>query len=222
MRWQLAIVVSCVALFGCGGGGSAPATKAPDAAAAPGGASTPAGNVAQGAAAAQQGAEKMAQGLQQMTQGLQQATANAGKPVAFEQLTGVIGDVNGWTRNEPTGEQMNMPVAFSRAEARYQKDQSRVTVEIQDTALSQLLLAPLSMFMVQGFEERSSNGYRRYVEFQGQPAFEEWSKNSNRGELTVIVNKRFVLKGTGTRVENIDAVKQVLGGVDMTKLASLK
>jgi hypothetical protein len=215
MRRQLAIVVSCVALCGCGGGGSAPATKAPDAAAAPAGTSTAAGNVAQGAAAAQQGAEKMAQGLQQ-------ATANAGKPVAFEQLAGVIGEVNGWTRNEPTGEQMNMPVAFSRAEARYQKDQSRVSVEIQDTALSQLLLAPLSMFMVQGFEERSSNGYRRYAEFRGQPAFEEWNKNSNRGELTVIVNKRFVLKGTGTRVDNIDEVKQVLGGVDMTRLASLK
>ena len=217
MRRRIAMFVCWLAVAGCGGG-SEPATKAPDTTAAPA-AGTPAGNVAQGAAAAQQGAEKMAQGLQQMAQGLQQA---AGKPVAFEQLTAILGEVNGWTRNEPTGEQMNMPVAFSRAEARYQKDQSRVSVEVQDTALSQLLLAPLSIFMVKGFEERSSTGYKKYVEFQGQPAFEEWTKSSNRGELTVIVNKRFVLKGTGTRVENIDAVKQVLGGVDMTKLAALK
>ena len=102
------------------------------------------------------------------------------------------------------------------------REQRRVTVEIQDTAFSQLLLAPLSVFLVHGFEERSTNGHRKYLEFRGQPGFEEWSRTSNRGELTVIVNKRFVLKGTGTHVESLDTVKQVLGGVDITRLAALK
>jgi hypothetical protein len=216
MRRLLAVIVSGAVLAACGGDGASLETAA--SAPAPAG-GTPVAPVEKGAAAVPQGAEKAAPGRQQAPQEPPHATV---QPVAFEQLTGVLGDVDGWTRSAPTGEQMTVPVAFSRAEARYQKDQSRVTVEIQDTGLSQLLLAPLSIFMVKGFAERSSDGHRTYTEFKGQPALEAWKNTANRGELTVLVHKRFVIKGTGTRIESIDAVRRVLGGVDLPTLAALR
>src|SRR5262245_31332821 len=117
---------------------------------------------------AQGSSAQMAAGLQQMAQGFQQMAQGSAKPVDFEQLKGALPEVSGWARTNPRGEQTNMPVAISRAEARYTKDNSRVELEIVDTALSQLLLAPVSMFLGSGYSERSDDGFKRSAKVAGQ------------------------------------------------------
>ncbi len=131
----------------------------------------------------------MAAGLQKMAQGFQQMAQGAAKPVDFEQLKSALPEVGGWTRANPRGEQVNMPVAISRAEARYTKDNSRVELEIVDTALSQLLLAPVSMFLGSGYSERSDDGFKRAAKIGGQPGFEEWNTDNKRGEVTAVVGE---------------------------------
>jgi Ni/Co efflux regulator RcnB len=164
----------------------------------------------------------MAAGLQKMAQGFQQMAQGTAKPVDFEQLKSAMPDVGGWTRTNPRGEQVNMPVAISRAEARYTKDNSRVELEIVDTALSQLLLAPVSMFLGSGYSERSDDGFKRSAKVGGQPGFEEWNSQDKRGEVTAVVGNRFIVKGTGHQVENIETVRGVVEAVDLGKLAALK
>ena len=132
---------------------------------------------------------QMAAGLQQMAQGFQQMAQGATKPVDFEQLKSALPEVGGWTRSNARGEQVNMPVAISRAEARYQKDNSRVELEIVDTALSQLLLAPMSMFLGSGYSERSDEGFKRAAKIGGQPGLEEWNAEIKRGEVTAVVGE---------------------------------
>src|SRR5262245_27310315 len=117
---------------------------------------------------AQGSSAQMAAGLQQMAQGFQQMAQGTAKPVDFEQLKGVLPEVSGWTKTNARGEQVSMPVAVSRAEARYTKDNSRVELEIVDTALSQLLLAPVSMFLGSGYSERSDDGFKRSAKVAGQ------------------------------------------------------
>lgn len=163
----------------------------------------------------------MAKGMEQMAQGFQQLTQGSAKPVDFEQLITVLNDVDGWERSEPRGEQMNMPVSYSTAEARYQKGESQVYVQIQDSALSQLLIAPFSMFLRSGFEERSSDGYKRYAEFNGYPGLEEWKTRQNNGEVTVIVDKRFIVTARGTDVDSLDPVKGVLRSLGLNKLPGM-
>jgi X-X-X-Leu-X-X-Gly heptad repeat protein len=171
---------------------------------------------------AQGSSAQMAAGLQQMAQGFQQMAQGTAKPVDFEQLKSALPEVNGWTRTNPRGEQTNMPVAISRAEARYTKDNSRVELEIVDTALSQLLLAPVSMFLGSGYSERSDDGFKRSAKVGGQPGFEEWNSDDKRGEVTAVVANRFIVKGTGHQVENLDTVRSVVEAVDLGKLGSLK
>jgi hypothetical protein len=171
---------------------------------------------AQGSSAA------MADGIQKMAQGFQQMAQGTAKPVDFEQLKGALPEVSGWTRTNPRGEQVNMPVAISRAEARYTKDKSRVELEIVDTALSQLLLAPVSMFLGSGYSERSDDGFKRSAKVAGQPGFEEWNNDNKRGEVTAVVANRFIVKGTGHDVDNLETVKSVVEAVDLGKLAALK
>jgi hypothetical protein len=171
---------------------------------------------------AQGSSANMAAGLQQMAQGFQQMAQGTGKPVDFEQLKGAIPEVSGWTRSNPRGEQVNMPVAISRAEARYTKDNSRIELEIVDTALSQLLIAPMSMFLASGYSERSDDGFKRSAKIGGQPGFEEWNAGDKRGEVTAVVASRFIVKGTGHDVDNLETVRGLVEAVDLGKLATLK
>ena len=171
---------------------------------------------------AQDSSAQMAQGLQQMAEGFQQMAQGAAKPVDFEQLKSALPEINGWTMSDARGEQVNMPVAISRAEARYSKDQSRVELEIVDTALSQLLLAPMSMFLASGYSERSDDGFKRAAKIAGQPGMEDWNSRTRRGEVTAVVANRFIVKATGHQVDNIEAVRGAVEAVDLAKLASLK
>ena len=171
---------------------------------------------------AQGSSAQMAAGLQQMAQGFQQMAQGTAKPVDFEQLKSALPEVSGWSRTNPRGEQVNMPVAISRAEARYTKDKSRVELEIVDTALSQLLIAPVSMFLTSGYSERSDDGFKRSAKIGGQPGFEEWRNDDKRGEVTAVVANRFIVKCTGHQVESLDTVRGVVESVDLGKLATLK
>lgn len=171
---------------------------------------------------AQQGSEQMAQGLQQMAQGFQQMAQGSAKVVDYEQLKGLLPEVSGWTRSDTKGEQLSMPVSYSRAEARYSKDDSRISLEITDTALSQMLLAPMSMFLATGYSERSDDGFKRAAKIGGFPGMEEWNKNSKHGEVTAVVGNRYIVHGTGEDVASLDPVRQVVEAVNLSKLGALK
>lgn len=171
---------------------------------------------------AQQSSEQMAQGLQQMAQGFQQMAQGSGTTVDYEELKALLPEVDGWVKGDARGEQVTMPVKVSRAEARYRKDDSSIELEIVDTAMSQLLLAPMSMFLASGYSERSDEGFKRAAKVGGHPGMEEWNKDSKRGEVTAVVNNRFIVQATGHDVADLSAVRKVAESVNLSKLASLK
>jgi len=178
-----------------------------------------AGQAAQGAA---QGSQQAAQGLEQFAKGLAQMAQSSGPTVNFEVLKALLPEMPGWTRSNARGEQVNMPFKMSKAEARYEKGDSSIHLEIVDSSLNQLVLAPFTMFMTMGFEERSDDGYKKAVKINGSPAFEEWQKQSKDGEIGVVVGNRFIVTAKGNNVESIDVVRQVVQAVDLNKLASMK
>ena len=94
--------------------------------------------------------------------------------------------------------------------------------EINDTALNQLILAPLSMFLAAGYQERSDDGYKKSVTLSGYPGYEEWQKNDKHAELTVLVDKRFMVKADGSRVDSPDVVRAFVEAVDLKRLAAVK
>jgi X-X-X-Leu-X-X-Gly heptad repeat protein len=217
------IVASLVltALAGCGK--SAEQKPAGEVASTPAeGASKMQQGAEQVAKGAQQGSDQMAQGLQQMAQGFQQMAQGSATAVDYEALKALLPDVDGWAKSDTKGEQLSMPVQYSRAETRYQKDESRVELEITDSAMNQLLLAPMSMFLASGYSERSDDGYKRAAKVGGYPGLEEWNTESKRGEVTAVVNNRFIVHGTGHDIDNLDPVRKVVESVNLSKLAALK
>jgi hypothetical protein len=142
--------------------------------------------------------------------------------VDFEQLKALLPSLDGWTQADARGEQLTVPVAFSRAEAVYRREDSRIEVVITDSALSQMLLAPVAMFMGAGFSERSSEGFTRSLQIKGHPGFEEWNGSSHRGEVTVVVARRFIVSAQGSDVPELAPVRLAVEAVDFGRLAGLK
>jgi hypothetical protein len=170
----------------------------------------------------QQSADQMAQGLQQMAQGFQQMAQGSATPVDFEKLVAELPIVDGWERAEPRGEQNSAPVAMSLAEAVYRQGDSRIEVEIMDTALSQMILAPISMFTAMGYSERSSEGFKRSTKIADFPGFEEWNTKSKHGEVTVVVGNRFVVEAKGDDVADLAPVRKAVESMNLSRLAALK
>ena len=175
--------------------------------------------MAQGAA---QCAQQMAQGAQQLADAAKQLQGNVAV-VDFERLMALIPEMSGWKRSEPKGEQANaMGFRFSRAEANYESGNSSMELEIQDVALAQMMLAPLSMWLVAGYEERSSDGYRRYAAVSGHPGWEEWQKGSRHAEVTTVVGNRFIVSAKANDVDSTAPARKLVESVDLGKLASMK
>jgi hypothetical protein len=144
------------------------------------------------------------------------------EPVSFRELQTALPEVSGWTREEPTGERMTMPVPFSQTEARYTMGDSSVEVKIVDTAFNQILVAPFAMLLTTGYEKESTSGYEKATTVAGNPGFERWDKDSKDGELTVVVAKRFLVSIEGNEIGDTKVLQEFASKLDMGKLAAFK
>ena len=195
--------ISLVSLSGAGCGGAKPQQAMPTPAATPTVTATP--------AATPRAADQPAV--------LPRPLAN---PVEPELLMELLPEGAGWTRATPRFEQVTMGISMSRAQAEYTRGESAIDLEITDSALNQVFLAPLTTYLVSGYSERSPEGYRRAAPVGGQPAFETWNNESKRAVVTVVVANRFVVQATGNNVENTEAVRTLVEAVDFSKLATLR
>jgi hypothetical protein len=183
--------------------------------------------VEQSAAQVQRGAETMVAAAKRgasemMASGVRPTALNGATPVPFEALVALVPEMPGWTRTEPRGENISRPVAYARAEARYSQGGGRVRLEIVDTALSPILVAPVSMFFAAGYAERSPDGFKRAAAIGGHPGAEDWNSRTRRGEVMTLVTRRFLVKATAEDVSGVDVARQTVEAVDLGKLAALK
>jgi uncharacterized phage infection (PIP) family protein YhgE len=177
----------------------------------------------QGAQSAQQGAQQVAQGLQQMAQGLQAGQAGNVKLVDSDELKALLPDVSGWEKKNSKSEQMSLGVAsFSHAETHYENGDAEIKLDITDSAMSQLVLAPFVMFITSGYSEKTDDGYKKSTVISGTPGFESWDKTNKRAEVVAIVGNRFIVQGTGQSVDGVEIVRKVVESVNLSKLAGLK
>jgi hypothetical protein len=154
------------------------------------------------------------------------AGGNAGattvEPVTFQSLMAILPEVDGWQREQPRGERMTVPVAFSQAEVVYRKDDARVEVKVVDTGFAQILIAPFSMMMAAGYSRESSEGHEKGVTVDGHPGIEQWRISNNRGELTVAVAKRFLVTVEGSPLADASALRAFTSAMNLGTLANLK
>jgi hypothetical protein len=180
-----------------------------------------------GAEAMAKGAEDMARSMSGLASGLGAAfggdpNAKPADPVSFRDLQAVLPELSGWERDKPTGERMTAPVNFSEASVRHTRGDASISTKITDSALNQMLIAPFAMFLAGNYERETERGYEKSIKVGEHLGFEKWDTEDKDGELTVIVNKRFIVAIEGRGIDNAQVLHDVLARTDLTKLAALK
>ena len=104
----------------------------------------------------------------------------------------------------------------------YRKGESRLEIKIVDSGFNQLLFTPFAMFMQPGYEKETSTGYEKSTTVGGQPGWEKWNTEGKDGEVNAFVGKRFILTVEGRNVDDIKALHDVVGKLDLAKLAAMK
>jgi hypothetical protein len=173
------------------------------------------------------GAQQMAKGLEAMAKGL---TAFAGgdpnakpvDPVSFRDLQTVFPDLAGWEKGKPTGERMSTPVNFSEASVKYRKGEAQLELKVTDSALNQLFIAPIAMFLTTGYEKETENGYEKSVAVGEFPGWEKWNTAGKDGELNAIVNRRFIVQIEGRNIDGPKVMHTLMSDVNLKNLADLK
>jgi hypothetical protein len=176
-----------------------------------------------GAAEAANGLEQMAKGLEAMAGGAAASgSVSAVDPVSFHDMQALFPELDGWQKAKPTGEKMSSPFKYSQAEVHYTKDDARITLKMMDSGFNQLLLTPYAMFLTAGYEKETSDGYEKSTKVNGEPGWEKWNDSGKDGELNALVGKRFLVQIEGRQIDNIKALHQLAGKIDMAKLSALK
>lgn len=184
--------------------------------------------IEQAAKATESGAAQAAKSLEQAAKGLEGMAGGAAgdvkgvEPVSFRELQTLFPDIDGWEKAKPTGERMTTPLTFSQAEVRYKKADSRLEIKIMDSGFNQLLFTPYAMFMQAGYEKETSNGYEKSTTVGGQPGWEKWNTEGKDGQVNAFVGKRYILSVEGRNVEDIKVLHDVVGKIDLAKLAAMK
>lgn len=176
---------------------------------------------ARGAAEEAAGTDAMAKGLEEMAAGLQKMGEQQVEPVGFRELQAFFPDLEGWTREKPTGEKVSMGIKMSRAGVRYVKGNATMEMEITDSSLNQAMIAPFAMMLAAGYEKESADGFERSAKVGGQAGWEKWDDATKDGELNAVVAKRFIVKIAGSNLDDLSPLHTLASRADLGRLSTL-
>lgn len=152
------------------------------------------------------------------------ATASAlhtGTPVPFEALQALLPTVPGWTRGEMTGMVLSVPLRGTQASLQLTRGDAAMSIEIIDTVFNQALYAPVAAYLADGFTSSTDGDTTRAVKVQGQPAFEQFTRDGQTAAVTVLVGQRFLVRVQTTGVPDMTSARGAADAIDMAKLAAL-
>jgi hypothetical protein len=108
----------------------------------------------------------------------------------------------------------------STVKRRYRSGDRKLRVEIADAWLVPMLRSGFAM--AQMVNQDSTEGVKKGIKIDGQPAILEWRKARKRGKLTIMSGGRFLTKLRLQPSEDPDEVVKAAKALDLAKLAALK
>lgn len=166
-----------------------------------------------------------AQNLESMAEEMERrAEQPPAEPVDFQNLKNLLPEqLAGFSRTEASGrrQQMGQAIGYSEATASYSNGVGSVDVEIMDMGgASAFAMLGLGWAMVE-MEEETDTGYKRTREIEGYRGYEEYDSEVRRGEMSVMVADRFMVKVAGRDVD-MDVIEQAITSIDLDALEDMK
>jgi hypothetical protein len=154
------------------------------------------------------------------------AAGTASDAVDFRVLKELLPDeINGMPRTSSDGEKNSaMGFTMSRAEARYETQGTNSSIKIQISDVGAMTgAAAMAMYAWASVEVDRENqtGYEKTTTIKGYRGYEKFDRQTNYGELSLMVGGRFMVELEGNEV-GMDALKAALDKLDLGKLEGMK
>ncbi len=177
-----------------------------------------------GAQGAALGMKAAAAGIEAVGAALSGAAAGGSSAdlVDFRALKGLLPDAVGALKRASASGEKNAAMGFgaSWAEGRYgSEDGAHMKVKIADF-MGAGALAALGIAAVE-VDKETETGFERTTTIDGNKAYEEYDNKAQKGELKVLVGKRFMIEIEGRRVP-MQTMKDALAKIDLPKLQALR
>jgi len=154
-----------------------------------------------------------------------QTPASAAPAVALvghERLEKFLPSVDGWTLARSYGADVRLPAPASHVRATFTQGHAQIDFELTDTGGDASYVQALASVAGGDFHQEAPNGYMKAVTLSGFPALESFNTDDKIGELSVLINRRFLVHASATGTSAIDPVRDLVSRVDLAGIAALK
>ena len=110
---------------------------------------------------------------------------------------------------------------LSTASAEYGDGNQELEATIVDFAGVVSALMGMAAWSTVEMDREDENGYERTTKIEGYKAFEKYNSQARSGELSVLVEDRFIVTLKGRNIDE-KAFRKAIEGLDMKKLARMK
>lgn len=138
--------------------------------------------------------------------------------MAPDALKAVVPDLPGWERSTVIAQTIDLPEPATVAGATFTRGDARLDFEISDTKGASGMVESLAAMAGAAFERTLDHGYMKSTMVAGAPAIESWNSADRTGELSVLVNKRYIINVGGRGIDNASAMRTLAERMDLTRL----
>lgn len=130
--------------------------------------------------------------------------------------------VAGIEHGKVTGETTGMAgFKYSTAKTKYDDGKVRIEMNILDGGGVGAIMSGIAAWSKFDVDRETDDGYERTTTFDGYKAYEKYNENRKRGEISLLVNDRFVVRVEGRGVD-MDDLKKAIKNMNLRKLARMK
>ena len=135
-------------------------------------------------------------------------------------------ELKGFKRSEISGEknkvaEMSISQVTAKFKGGHADDSPRIEVQIMDYSSLEMAQGLSAAWTTLEIDKESDDGFEKTIKVAGNPGMETWRKEGKRGEVQLLVGKRYILSVQTYNVP-ADQVIKVVEALPLDKLAALK
>lgn len=138
--------------------------------------------------------------------------------VDFKLLEEWLPEKAGWTKSNVRGQQFSYGEGqTSMAEADYSSGDSRVHIQVLDSARISWTMGQFLQMVQMGFSVKDDTHYVKTIKVNNYPALEEYNYQRKQGQLQVLIKDRFLITIRGNNLDNTDILHDFFKAFDLKK-----
>ena len=130
--------------------------------------------------------------------------------VSHEKLGTLVPPLSGWTRQAVQTATVSLPAPAAHAATAYTRGKARIDFEITDTGGHPDYVGSLAKVAGTSFSQNPSNGYMKGTTIGGHPAVESWNHVDRAGDISVLIERRYIIHATGTSLDGIETLRKLV------------